>query len=546
MYFPFLAVAIVATVVRAIAIYYNRNLYRLGFAGDSSIHFTIIRQLKMDSRSRFIDQYLIRYEPMSYPTAYHRYCGLFPLKLIETYPWIPNLVLFVASAVGFAVYFQYVSVALIGLGTPTATAVAAGAFILLPGQYVFRGPGLAYISLSERLLARISTGAFIASSVVASHFHDEPSLILAVGAGAVGLLTSLFSRQALIFTTPVMALLLWSWWPLLAFLLGLTTALVLSRSYFVLSMKHTIQQWSLYASHTKRSAVIRANLVRLAKSSDLRDAHSLRGVVWRLLQYEPARSMLHCPEVLLSLVLLVISRSLGGSIAGMSVWLLAVPVLASLLVFLVTATESFNHLGECYRYLEYGLYFVAPMIFGVFAIEYPAFAWWELVALIFASLPSLYLVYVMFASTSLWAGPDLMQDVIQGMNLPQDAVVFPVGMPVAADVCARRPDVKSFWYQPGLISKAIYADFIEGWPFLKLDAGGIIEKFQVTHAIVDKGYLQYLPAPCRLASMQLVYENDRYVGYRRAPVSSEAGTVTDDVVLERPFPIASQSLAAGG
>jgi len=546
MYFLFLAVAIVATVVRATAIYYNRNLYRVGFAGDSSIHFTIIRQLKTDYRSRFIDQYLIRYEPMSYPTAYHRYCGLFSLKLIETCPWIPNLVLFVTSAVCFAVYFHYVTVTLIGLGTLTATAVAAGAFILLPGQYIFRGPGLAYISLSERLLARICTGAFIASSIVASHFHDKPSLILAVGMGSVGLLTSLFSRQALIFITPAMALLLWSWWPLLTFALGLTVALVLSRSYFVLSMKHTIQQWSLYATHTKRSAVIRANLVRLVKLSDLQSAHSLLGVIWRLLQYEPARSMLHCPEVVLSLVLLVISGSVSGSIAGMSVWLLAVPVLASILVFLATATESFNHLGECYRYLEYGLYFVGPMIFGFFAIEYPAFAWWELAALIVAGLPSLYMVYVMFSSTSMWVGPDLMQDMIRGMDLPQKAVVFPVGMPVAADVCARRPDVKSFWYQPGLISKAIYADFIEGWPFLKLDTRGIIEKFKVTHAIVDKGYLQYLPAPCRLANMQLVYENDRYTGYRRKPVSDGAGNAVDEVVLERPVPVASQSLAAGG
>jgi hypothetical protein len=534
LFYIIFTVTVASAMTRALAIYRHRMLFRQGLAGDSSIHFTIIRQLKRSWRSRYIDQYLIRYEPMSYPTAYHRYCGIFPLGLIESHPWLPNLVLFVVSAVAFSVYFHYVSSILLGVGTMSATLVASAAFILLPCHYIFAGPGLAYVSLSERFLARISCGAFVACTLIASQFQDLPSLAMAVIAGAIGLMTALFARQALLFIAPAMALLLWNWWPLLTLLLALLLALGLSRSYFILSMKHTIQQWSLYASHTKQSAVIRANLVRLVQLSDLRKAHSLLGVLWRLIQHEPGRSLLYSPEIVLVFTMLAFAGYESSAMLGISVWSLAAPFVASISIFLLTATDRFNHLGECYRYLEYGLYLLTPMIFGLFAIQYPAYAWWILLALVIMGLPGAYVAYVILGKGFRWPERDQMQELIQAMDLPHDAVVFPVGMPVAADVCARRPDVKSFWYQPGLISKAIYADFIEGWPFLKLDGEAIIEKFDVTHAIVDKGYLQYLTGPCRLPGMTQQYENERYLGYRRMkPVNGDAA---ETVILERPAP----------
>lgn len=532
--FAVLAAAVAAAVMRMVAIYCNRKLFWQGFVGDSSIHFTIIRQLRKNRRSKYIDQYLIRYEPMSYPTAFHRYCSIFPLRAIELHPYLPSYVIFVASAAGFALYFHYVSTVLLSGGSALATLVATGAFILMPGQYTFAGPGLAYMSLSERLLARVSTATFIIASLVGSQFHDVPSLLIAATGAAVGLTVALFSRQALLFVVPIMSLLLLDWYPLATLGLGLLAAFVLSRSYFILSMKHTIQQWSLYATHTKRSAVIRANLSRFTTWKDLRAAHSFLGVVWRIIQHEPGRTMLHCPEVPLAAIVLAFCAYQGHSLAGFGVWPLAAAIIASGIVFLATASDRFNHLGECYRYLEYGLYFSLPMIFGLFAIGYWPQGSWILAALLAVSLPSVYLIYVFFGQWKNWPEHDLISDVAEGMNLSDDAVVFPVGMPVAADVCARRPNVKSFWYQPGLISKDIYEDFIEGWPFLKLDGGGIIEKFNVTHAIVDKGYLQYLPGPCRLPGMKQVYENSRYTGYLRVRQADNSAQPADVVVLQKP------------
>jgi hypothetical protein len=526
--------AALASGSRGLAIYFNRDLFWQGFAGDSSIHFTIIRQLKKDSGSWFIDQYLIRCEPMSYPTAYHRYCKLFPLGLIESRPYLPNLVLYIAFTAGFGAYFHYVSVGLMRARTELPALLAVAAFLLLPGQYVFAGPSLAYISLSERFLARLSTGAFFACSFVASQFHDAVSLSLAAAVATVGFLVSLFSRQALIFITPLMSLLLLDWTPLIVLVAGFILALALSRSYFVLSMKHTAQQWALYATHAKRSAVIRANLSRFVDWRDLCAAHSLRGFAWRLIQYEPGRSLLYFPEISLSLMLVVLAAVTKGSLGGISAWAWAAPFAAAIIVFLLTATEKFNHLGESYRYLEYGLYFLSPMAFGSFAIEYGPHASWLLAFLVLLGLPSAALVYVLFGRWVKKPARDLMKELIEGMELPQGAVVFPVGMPVAADVCARRADVKSFWYQPGLISKDIYAHFLEGWPFLKLDGGPIIEKFDVTHAIVDKGYLQYLPGACRLPHMKLEFESERYLGYTRIWEADPGSSIDTVVILEKP------------
>src|SRR5216684_7295029 len=93
--------------------YRHRGLYRQGLVGDASIHFGIIRQLKKAPRSRYVEQYLIGSEPMSYPTLFHRYCTLFPGDL-DCKAYLPNLLLFSLAATAFIIYFRYVEAELVG------------------------------------------------------------------------------------------------------------------------------------------------------------------------------------------------------------------------------------------------------------------------------------------------------------------------------------------------------------------------------------------------------------------------------------------------
>ncbi len=527
------ASAVAAAVTRACTIWKNSDLFRQGFVGNSSIHFAIIRQLKINPRSKYIEQYVIRTEPMSYPTLFHRICSLFSLDLIESRPYVPNFVLFVLFVAGFAGYLLYVSNGVLHFPSTVPAVVSVITFLLLPGQYAFMGPSLAYYSLSERFLARMCVSAFFLTAFVASQFHDQVSFVLAVLASTAGMLSAIFARQAIFFVTPVMSLLLWNVVPLEALGLSVVLGLALSRGHFIRGMKHTILTWMMYASHTKKSAVIRANLVRFVSPADLRQARSWREILLYLIQFEPGRSMLYYPEISIGLLFAIGIAWLDVPVAGLGGWQLAAPIIAAVSIFLLTATEQFNHLGECYRYIEYTLYLFVPAVFGLVAIDHPALAIGALFLLAICNVPVLILIYGIYGKALKWPQMDELKQFVVDMQLPYGAVVFPVGMPVAGDVCARRSDVKSFWYQPGVISEEIFQDYIDMWPFLQRDGGALIERFGVTHAIVDKNYLQYLPGPCRLPRMKLVFESARFSGYARmAP--DEAGA--EAVMLMPPRP----------
>ncbi len=540
--------ALIALLTRGVAIYIHRSFYRQGFVGDAAIHFAIIRQLRKNGRSKYIDQYLIKAEPMSYPTAFHRYCALFPLALLQRRPYLPNLLLFCLSAALFAVYFRYVQIDLLRESGVAMLVTAIAFFFLLPGNHTFSGPSIAYIMLSERFLARASTGFYFLAIAMYSVYGDTPSLVLAVISGAIALAAALFARQAILFVTPVFALFQWSGAPLLALALSFGLAVLVSRSYLILSMRHTIAQWVLYATHTKKSAVIRSHLTRFSNPRYLWEARFRpKRFIWRAIQDEPGKTLLRLPEVWIAAALGLLE--LRGLATGSAV---AAPIEALLLViasgavwYLLTALERLNHLGECYRYLEYPLYFVCPALVGFVAAPVAdGSQFWISVAfisLLALGVTGLWVTHGVIATWIKWPDRDVLGEFMAEAKLPVGAVVFPIGLQVASDVCARREDIKSFWYQPGLISKEIFRDFIDEWPFLKRDPTWIFETFGVTHAICDKSVLQFLPWPCHLPGMEQVCENDRFVAFARVDGARLAGGAAPPVVTLFPKPVSVAS-----
>ncbi len=502
-----------ALLFRGGLMYLHRGLYRQGLVGDASIHFGIIRQLKKAPRSRYIEQYLIGSEPMSYPTLFHRYCALFPGDLYRK-SYLPNLLLFSLAATAFIIYFRYVETAIVGDTGWAPVAVAAVVFLAAPHQWTFLGPGLAYISLSERLMARIFSGGFFVFAVIGSPTGDALSQRFAVIAAACAMATAIFARQSL--TTPLLALLLWDAMPLIELLAGFLLALALSRDHLLRGFRHTLLTWKMYATHTKKSDAIRRNLMRFPDWRYLWEVRfHPRELTRRALQYEPARSIVHYPEIILAFGLCVAVAATGQGMLRAVAFAAMAMCIAATSVYIATTTERLNHLGESYRYLEYGLYFTAPMAIGLLTAAVPGrvadigFAWFAA-----ATLAAPFLAYRLMSGWIRWPDRDVFGEFLREMDLPAGAVVFPIGLQVAGDACARRADVKSFWYQPGVISEEIYRDFIDEWPFLKRDAGPLIEKYGVTHAICDKTLLPLLPWPLSLPGMRRCAENERYIGFR--------------------------------
>jgi hypothetical protein len=230
--------------------------------------------------------------------------------------------------------------------------------------------------------------------------------------------------------------------------------------------------------------------------------------------------LLRYPEIAVTLVLLAMVPG-DDPIAGLGAWTLAAPVVACLLVHFATATDFLHHLGECYRYIEYGLYFYVPFALGLILPDVaPSLAVVGTAVIVVTGACVAVVAFAVNTRFVPWKGKDELAEFLQGVVLPPGAVVFPIPVLIAGDICARVPHAQSFWHQPGLISEKIFADYFEVWPFLKLEAGPLIERFGVTHAVCDKTLTRHLPGPCHLPGMTKIAESERYVAFVRDPESS--------------------------
>ena len=119
-------------------------------------------------------------------------------------------------------------------------------------------------------------------------------------------------------------------------------------------------------------------------------------------------------------------------------------------------TESFNHLGEAYRYIEYNLSFLLPISV---AISYdkilnsatPLFGF-VIFSLGYITFRSVYFLVISIRKKSY----DKLSVFLEKIDAKGSVVVFPVNMRLGADIVARKTNWKSFWWQPGIISESIY------------------------------------------------------------------------------------------
>jgi hypothetical protein len=493
---------------RALALVVHRRWFRQGFAGDSSAHLAIVRTLRRRPTARWIDEYVIAPEPMSYPTGFHRIASLLPLTVLEAHSWLPNLLLWIGGIGAFAGYSAFAARSLLHID-PTSTVWLALAFVLTtPSSVVFRGPAIAYLKLSERLLGRLSTAFAVLLLVVGTIAHDEASLIAATIAVAVAFTSSIFARQALVFGLPLLALVSWAWQPLAVLAAGTALALAIGRRRFVHGVRHTWIQWHLYSKLTKASSHVGSELSHFARLSGIRRALRDRNELMKLLgDREPIRALIMYPEI-------VVAGTLLGFERQDFAWRWSAPLVVFVAVYLVTATQRFNHLGEAYRYLEYGLFLLVPFELALLVQS------WSLVerlilVVAFAVWSATLAMRAIVRGTWLASLPDrdVLSEFLRKVDLRPGDVVFPVSMHVAIDICARVDGVRSFWWQPGIISTGIYDEFIEEYPYLKREYQPLFERYAVTHVVCDKADLERLDWAYDFSDLVPLSEDERYVAF---------------------------------
>lgn len=500
---------------RAVVVALYRKWFRQGFAGDAALHLAVVRELK---RGRYtgIPQFLIKDEPDSYPILFHRFAALFPMRVVEIHPYLPNLVLWSLFTGIAGLYAQYVGSVLLQLDGIGFAAVFIGLFLTLASNISLDLNGLNYISLSERLTARVSCGLYFAALAVWLRYHDPVSLAVVAGAGTAAGISSMFGRQAVAFVTPVVAVILLDPRPLVGLVLAVLGSLAVDRDYFLRGIRHMVEAARVYNRHTKHSRYYRLGLSHFLDVREL-----LRRRVspdWTLTQLEtrePTRLLFRYPELLL---LAAVWFHHGAGLADPAVAV----VVATLVVYVATSTAALRHFGEANRYIEYNLCVLAPMALAAAALS----GWITQDAL---AIYACWLLIVVLRRYQVWwrlsyPERDVLRQFIEPLRLGHEHTLFTVPFNLGSAVSARAP-CRAIMYQGSEFTIVQYQKFFEEIPFLKRDWRTLAGEFGVTHIIAEKSFISSAKTlmgwEYDFSALRVLAETDRYIAY-----AVDARTVT--------------------
>lgn len=509
----FCAGILVAAVTRFAMVHFHRGYFRQGPIADCAVHVKIIDHLRKQrqtrQRTRVIEQYLMRDGPMSYAIAFHHLAALLPGRLIRKVPQLPNLILFSLTSALFFCYAHYAGTSLVGYDGFAFMVIAAFIFLVSVSNTVFFVTGLAYIGLTPRLLARTSAAGCILFTWGAVSHGDTMSLLLAIAAGAIAWLASNFARQAVLFILALYSVMAWSVVPALIAVGSFVVALALSRRYFLRSLAAQVRHLAAYTARLKQSSYQRTALSRWLNVRALwKQRVSLPDFIGRCIWAEPLRTPLFLPELAVLAVILV-----GGAQHGHeSTWL--IPVAAAFIVYLATTTSFLNHLGEAHRYLEYGLFFIAPVALADMLLSIATGAAVPILVALAGYTAAVAAGHILAMRLFIkFPKEDGLAAFLADLRLTAEDVVFPIDMRLGANIAARCP-CKTFWWQPGTVTNRVLDEFVQDYPFLKSDFRPLVEKYGVTHIICDKRMLPLAETPYDLTGLAVLKENEKYVAYR--------------------------------
>lgn len=489
------------------------NWFVQGPAGDAAYHLCAIRQIRSGGPFRGVTRFLLTEEPDAYPILFHRLCALYPGALIERHPYLPNLVIWTLAAGGVTAYGGYASV-LYGLRPDVAGYSFLILFLTLASNVSSDMNGLNYLSLSERLLARIASAFFFVAMATAVDTGDMISFGVAVAAGTMAGITSLFGRQTVYFTTPLVSLLTWSPLPLEILVLAFLGALVVDRGYFLRGIRQQVRYSIAYNLFTKRSPYYQGGLSRFVNVRML--LRRSRGIAWRLSEmelHEPTRVIFRYPELLALGALMVVNQQWQIGAAGSI-------ILATLILYILTTFKALRHLGEANRYLEYNLWYLAPLILAREWCVGAAPTYLVVGYFLWIGLVTVWKLRSWRSIAASFPVRDVLSEFLSEANIKSADVVFPVPIPLGAAICAR-VDCKAIMYQGVAVSANLYAKYVRQPPYLNGDWRPVAAAFGATIIVADKSMVDasrgLMGWSYDFSGQRLIAESTRYAAYEILP-----------------------------
>jgi len=227
----------------------------------------------------------------------------------------------------------------------------------------------------------------------------------------------------------------------------------------------------------------------------------------QLYKREPTRAILYYPETLLIFYLLFFGEN--------EFLYLGEIYFAVAIVFFLTCSKTFNFLGEAYRYLEYGLFYLNPFVLSfLIGINFTAGSALILVTILIGYSLFISILINRFCGHTQGAGEDNLSAFLSHLNLSSSDVVFPVSMRLGADIVART-GCRSFWWQPGGITDLdMYDDYLHEYPYLSLNWEKLCDRHGVSFIVVDKAAQAKFLDRYNFSSLKAFLEDESYIAYK--------------------------------
>lgn len=502
------AAAMAALILGAFAWIY-RAWYRQGVLGDAAYHLCIIRDLKAHPFTPYagVRNFLHGAGRDTYPIFFHRLAARLPARGLEKYPAALNAALYALFAGLIALVLT--SGFELGLGQALQALLL---YFLLSTNLNYAGDGVLYLSLSERMLARLVTSMYFLALVGFMQAEKVALLGLAAVCAGIGLMSAKFSRQALAFVGTLFALLSADPSPVLALAIGAGIAVSAERGFFVRGLRDHLTFLQTYARHTKHGRLFKSAFDRFVNPLWLLDPRvPLRRKLSALPRKEPTHLLFRMPEVIVLLVFL-------GPLNHTFEYDL---LLATAIVYVLVSLPLFNHLGESTRYFEYCLSMVAPLSLSHIWREHP-YGFLVVFATIAWNLLLARRAYGAWAAQAL-PSRDELADFLEDCGLEQDARLLCIPINLAPAVVART-GLPAVCY-PGNYGDWFFEDYVAEYPFLKRDWRPIADRHGITHVVSDRRGLAnaatFMGWSYDFQGTELVADNGTYVCHRIAKATQD-------------------------
>lgn len=512
---------LLALISRFLLVVYYKKWFKEGIFGDAAYHFCIVRTMCTGNKPYHgVPEFYLKNGPDRYPVLFHRFASLFGLRLIEKFPYFPNLLVFVAFCIAFTLLIILLDWPLplhwsIYEGVSSFHQVAALAtllFVFSVANNALYGHGILLLSLSERLLAKLSVGFFYFAALLWNLDGNSAFLIASILSGAVALSTSMFARQSIFFVLPIWSLVCLDAALLLPLLGAFTLAALVGGKSFLYGLNDQWEFSKSYRRYTANSRVFVESLSKFTALSEWRELialfnkFALRSIFFRVISYEPGKSFARHTDIILILI------AGWGRLPATFIGLL----LATVVVYLATTTKALRHFGESERYLDYVLAFVLPFMLA-----------WEIVqqstaVSSFVLLAIALFLRLSFIGLSLWqdagravAGNDSLIEILEKGNVSADSRVLPLPINLG-QVISARTGCGVVCY-PGVYGSWIFERYIDEYPLVKRPLERMIQEFGLSHIVLQKAQIDHCARivgwSYDFSSFRKLAENEHWICY---------------------------------